>query len=107
MIPRKERFAMVDKTLNLSLRRQCDLLCIPRTNLYYKAQSESKVNLYIMRLMDEQYLKTPFYGFPRMLEYVRDACPIWVLNPKRVYRLYKKNGIKIFVTRPSHLQTGY
>ena len=100
MIPRRERFQMVDKTLPLSLRRQCDLLCVPRTNLYYKAQIESKVNLYIMRLMDEQYLKTPFYGFPRMLEHVRNACPTWIINSKRVYRLYKKMGLKSLLPGP-------
>ncbi|NBA84989.1 DDE-type integrase/transposase/recombinase [Emticicia sp. CRIBPO] len=43
--------------------------------------------------MDEQYLRTPFYGFPRMLEDVRRACPMCMINPKRVYRPYKKIGL--------------
>jgi putative transposase len=95
MIPRRDRFEMIDKKGGrLSLRKQCELLCIPRTNFYYKPNPESQVNLHIMRLMDEQYLKTPFYGFPRMFDYVKDACPLWILNPKRVYRLYKKMGLK-------------
>ncbi len=53
MIPRKERFDMVNKKERLSLRKQCELLCIPRTNFYYKSKSETQVNLYIMRLIDE------------------------------------------------------
>lgn len=93
MIPRGERFEMVDKVSKLSLRKQCELLCISRTNFYYKPKSESQINLYIMRLMDEQYLRTPFYGFPRLFDYVKNACPLWILNPKRVYRLYKKMGL--------------
>lgn len=101
MIPRRERFEMIDKTGKLSLRKQCELLCIPRTKFYYKPKSESKVNLYIMRLMDEQYLKTPFYGFPRMFDYVKNACSLWVLNPKRVYRLYKKMGLKSLLPGPN------
>lgn len=78
MIPRQDRYAMVSSTDVLSFRRQCELLCTPRTKLYYKAKPESQVNLHLMRLMDEQYLKTPFYGFPRMLDYVQNACPMWV-----------------------------
>lgn len=100
MIPRTQRYEMVEKVSKLSLRKQCELLCIPRTKLYYKPKIEGRVNLYIMRLMDEQYLKTPFYGFPRMYDYVKNACPTWILNPKRVYRLYKKMGLKSLLPGP-------
>lgn len=100
MIPRRERIEMVDKVNKLGVRRQCELLCITRTNFYYKPKPESQINLYIMRLMDEQYLKTPFYGFPRMFDYVSDSCPLWILNPKRVYRLYKKMGLKSLLPGP-------
>jgi putative transposase len=100
MIPRKERFSMVSNSESLSQRSQCELLCIPRTKLYYKSKSEGQVNLYIMGLMDEKYLKTPFYGFPRMLDYVQKACPTWILNPKRVYRLYKIMGLKSLLPGP-------
>jgi putative transposase len=50
--------------------------------------------------MDGQYLKTPFYGFPRMLDHIKNACPAWVLNPKRVYRLYKLMGLKSLLPSP-------
>lgn len=100
MIPRKKRYAMVSSTETLSLQSQCEPLCIPRTKFYYKPKIEGQVNLHIMRLMDEQYLKTPFYGFPRMLDYVQNACPTWILNPKRVYRLYKLMGLKSLLPGP-------
>lgn len=100
MIPEKARFAMVEKSQRLSLRRQCELLCILHTNFYYKPKPESRVNLYLMKLMDEQYLKTPFYGFPRMFEYVQNACPTWILNKKRVWRLYKKMGLRSLLPGP-------
>lgn len=53
-----------------------------------------------MRLIDEQYLKTPFYGFPRMFDHVQNACPRWILNSKRVYRLYRKIGLKSLLPGP-------
>lgn len=101
MIPRQDRYTMVSGAEVLSFRRQCELLCIPRTKLYYKPKPESQVNLHIMRLMDEQYIKTPFYGFPRMFDYVQNACSMWVLNPKRVYRLYKTMGLKSLLPGPN------
>lgn len=102
MIPRKERYAMVSTGSSeaLSLRRQCELLCIPRTQFYYKSQTESQVNLHIMRIMDEQYLRTPFFGFPRMYDHVKNSCPTWILNTKRVYRLYKLMGLKSLLPGP-------
>lgn len=103
MISRKERYAMVSNGSSepLSLRRQCELLCLPRTQFYYKSKTESQVNLHIMRIMDEQYLRTPFFGFPRMLDHVRHTCPtLVVLNPKRVYRLYKIMNLKSLLPGP-------
>ncbi len=58
-----------------------------------------------MRLMDEQYLKTPFYGFPRMFDYVSDSCPLWILTPKQIYRLYKKMGLKYLLRCPYTFKT--
>lgn len=101
MIPRSERYAMVESNGNLSLRNQCELLCIPRTTFYYKPKSMGQVNLYIMKLMDEQYLRTPFYGFPRMYDYVVKSCPTWILNPKRVYRLYNIMGLRSLLPGPN------
>jgi len=47
---------------DLSIRRQCDLLGVSRASLYYQPGGESEENLLLMRLLDEQYTRTPFTG---------------------------------------------
>ena len=46
----------------LSVRRQCDLIGLNRSTYYYLPAQESDFNLHLMRLIDEQYTRTPFYG---------------------------------------------
>jgi putative transposase len=46
----------------ISVRRQCELLGVNRSGLYYEPVGESAENLLLMRLLDEQYTRTPFYG---------------------------------------------
>ena len=48
------------------MRRQCELLGVNRSGLYDEPARESLANLRIMRMIDEQYLKTPFYGSRRL-----------------------------------------
>ena len=50
----------------LSIRRQCELLDVHRSRLYYEPARESVENLELMRLIDEQYLTTPFWGSRNM-----------------------------------------
>jgi putative transposase len=69
----------------LSLRRQCELLGLNRSSLYYEAVGESAENLHLMRLLDGQYLRTPFYGWPRMTAHLRRQG--YAVNAKRVRRL--------------------
>ena len=57
----------------ISVRRQCELLGVNRASLYYKPLGESEENLRLMRLIDEQYTKTPFYGSRRMEVWLRKA----------------------------------
>ena len=45
-----------------------------------------------MRLIDEQYLKTPFYGYPKMTKHLRQQG-YWV-NPKRISRLMRIMGLQ-------------
>lgn len=51
-----------------------------------------------MRLMDEQYLKTPFYGWPRMLAYLQRLG--YNVNHKRVRRLLQKMGLQAIYPKP-------
>ena len=55
----------------LSIVRQCELLGLPRATYYYQAQGESPENLQLMRLLDEQYTQTPYYGVRRMTAWLR------------------------------------
>jgi putative transposase len=91
----------------LSIRRQCALVGLSRSTLYYQAAQESPLNLELMRLMDEQYMKTPFYGRRRMSAHLVRLG--YRVNPKRVGRLMQKIGLlaiypkqKTSVTSPWH-----
>jgi len=82
----------------LSLRRQCELIGLNRASYYYQAADESALNLELMRKIDEQYLKTPFYGWPRMTAYLKREG--YAINHKRVQRLMQKMGIQAIYPRP-------
>lgn len=90
MKPLDERREMVEVNNEISLVRQCALVNIHRSGLYYSPVPESEENLDIMRLMDEQYLKTPFYGIRRMLHWLKDLEI--TINHKRVKRLMDVMG---------------
>lgn len=76
----------------LSLRQQCQLLGLPRSSLYYSAQPVDEEDLALMRLLDEQYLRTPFYGVRRMTQWLREEE--WTVNQKRVRRLLRLMGLE-------------
>ena len=76
----------------LSLRRQCEILGLNRSTFYYRPAQESDLNLHLMRLIDEQYMKTPFYGWPRMTAHLRRQG--YAINHKRIQRLMIKMGLQ-------------
>jgi len=76
---------------------QCELLDLARSTYYYEPAAESVENLALMRRIDEQYLKTPFFGSRRMAEELStEACPV---NRKRVQRLMRTMGIAALYPR--------
>ena len=76
---------------NLSIRHQCELLGLWRSTWYYQPAVESPLNLELLRQIDEQYLRTPFYGWPRMTAHL---CRLgYAVNPKRVRRLMQLMGL--------------
>jgi putative transposase len=82
----------------ISVRRQCRLLGLARSGLYYQPRGESEENLQLMRLIDETYTRWPFYGVPRMTAWlVREGYPI---NPKRVRRLMRLMGLEAIYPKP-------
>lgn len=84
---------------HISIQRQCELLCFPRSSYYYRPKGESPLNLRLMRLIDEQYTKTPFYGSPRMTLWLRTQG--YALNHKRVERLMRLMGLQAIYPRPN------
>ncbi len=81
-----------------SLRKQCELLSLNRSTLYYKPKGESQENLTLMRLLDEQYTRTPFYGVIKMTHYLRTMG--YHINEKRVRRLLRKMGLHAVYPAP-------
>lgn len=86
------------KECKISIVRQCELLGISRSGYYYKPAQESPYNLLLMRLIDEQYTKCPFYGIPRMTVWLRKEGH--KINHKRVERLMGKRGFMLYI--PNH-----
>jgi putative transposase len=84
----------------LSIRRQCELVGLNRSTLYYTPAGESELNLHLMRLIDEQYTKTPFYGYLRMTAYLRRPPHGYQVNHKRVQRLMQKMGLQAIYPKP-------
>ena len=74
------------------MRRQCELLGLNRSGLYYEPARESLANLRLMRLIDEQYLRTPFYGSRRMTAWLTRQGE--EVNRKRVQTLMKVMGLE-------------
>ena len=91
---------MVDSQhADLSVRRQCELLGLSRASFYYQAASESALNLQLIRLIDEQFLCTPFYGWRKMTAYLRRLG--YAINGKRVRRLMRLTDIHAIYPRRS------
>lgn len=86
-----QRLKLVENQHELSIRKQCDLLSVNRSSLYYAPRGEKPENLEIMRIMDEHYLKHPTEGVLR----VQDMLFVlgFLVNHKRVRRLLRLMGL--------------
>ncbi len=82
----------------LSIRRQCALLGLARSTLYDQPLGASAENLQLMRLLDEQYTATPFYGLRRMTAWLRGQG--YTVNRKRVARLMRVMGLEAMYPKP-------
>jgi putative transposase len=90
-----------------SVRRQCELLDLSRSSYYYEPVVESPENLQLMRIIDEQFLKTPFFGRRQMTAWLR--LQGHEVNPKRIHRLLRLMGLtavfpgkKTTIVAPGH-----
>lgn len=86
-----ERRDLVTPTSEFSQRKQCELLSVHRSGLYYKPGVESQENLGLMKLLDKQYLDHPTDGVIRMQDFLLGVG--FIVNHKRVRRLLRLMGI--------------
>jgi putative transposase len=83
---------------HLSICRQCELLDLNRSTYYLPPATESEENLRLMRLIDRQFLETPFYGSRKMAEHLNRSGE--AVNRKRVQRLMTLMGLEAVHPRP-------
>jgi len=82
----------------LSVARQCELVSISRSGFHYQPAGETTLNLALMRLIDAQFLETPWYGSRQMARHLRREG--YVVGRKRVRRLMAKMGLAPIYQRP-------
>jgi putative transposase len=89
---------MVNAEAPVSIRRQCELLRVGRSGLYYEPVQDSTEDLALMRRLDELHMKWPFYGSRKLtLELRAEGHEI---NRKRVQRLMRQMGIESVAPKP-------
>ena len=90
---------MIDSAAQeLSVSRQCKLLNINRSSFYYRPKPIRPLDLELMRLIDEQYLKTPSWGSRSMRNHLRRLG--YKINRKRVQRLMRLMGLQAIYPKP-------
>jgi putative transposase len=78
--------------------RQCELVGLARASYYYQPVAASAEELLLLRWLDEQYTRTPFYGVRRMTAVLRQRGQ--AVNPKRVRRLLRTLGLAALAPQP-------
>lgn len=100
MIPYTERCSMVEKdNTNLSVRKQTKLLGITRSTVYYLPRPVDDATVALMRMIDQEYTRHPFYGVRKIRQALRAAGVI--VNHKRVARLMRRMGIQSIAPKPN------
>ena len=83
----------------LSVRRQCELLRVSRSGLYYEPEPTSPDELALMRRIDELHLKRPFYGSRKVSDVLRKEG--LEANRKRIQRLMRVMGLEAMAPKPT------
>ena len=98
MTPAQRRELVDRQHGSLSIVRQCALLEVSRSGLYYRPRETSQQDLSLMREMDRQYLETPFYGSRRMRASLERQG--MVVSRNRVERLMRPMGLRAIYRQP-------
>jgi len=100
----KVRKAMIGRANSLSIKRQCELVKLSRSCVYYQANELLDEDLQLMQHIDKIHLKRPFYGSRRIRDWLEDQG--YVVNRKKVQRLMRKMGIMALYPKPSSSRPG-
>ena len=98
----EERRRLIDSDHEvIPVYRQCELLGLPRSSLYYQSRRSSDAyNQELMRLIDKQFTEMPFYGTRRMTAWLNTQG--YMVNRKRVGRLMNLMGIEAIYPKGRH-----
>lgn len=90
---------MIDPQYDLSIRKQCRLLSVPRSEYYYRSKPPSLWNGELMNLIHENWTSTPFYGYRRITaELKQQGYPV---NHKRIQRLMNLMNLQALYPKPN------
>ena len=93
-----EKRAMIEpEHPRISVRRHCELLGLPRSSYYREPAGESEENLELMKLIDEEYTRHPFYGSRKIKKYLRTLG--YKVGRKRVEKLMRLMGLSSIAPR--------
>ena len=88
----KARRALIQELPSISIRKQCELLQVSRSSVYYEPVGTSSEQLGLMRRIDELHLKFPFYGSRKLARCLKAEGKD--VNRKHVQRLMRLMGIE-------------
>ena len=89
---------------HLSIVRQCELLELARSSYYYEPVPQNEEDLLLMRLLDEQYTRTPYYGKRKMVVYLQTQG--YTVDRQRVRRLMQAMGLETMYPKPRLSRAG-
>jgi putative transposase len=95
----KDRRAMIEVLPSISVRRQCELLRVSRSSVYYEPAATSPEQLALMRRIDELHLKWPFYGSRKISDALRREGT--EVNRKQIQRLMRLMDIEGLAPKPN------
>lgn len=91
---------MVDfKCTEITLKRQCELLNITRTSIYYRPKPINHYEMVLKRMIDEIHLKHPYYGSRRITHELKESG--FPVNRKRIQRYMRDMRLKIHYPGPN------
>ena len=83
----------------LPIDRQCELIGLNRSTYYYQSQRDDRYNQLLMRLIDEEYTRHPFYGIRRITQILKRQGHL--VNHKRIARLMRRMGLEAIYPKPN------